>query len=271
MKYFVGLFIWILTASGFPTATEQSGSAQASKPHPADIRINHDVHIEDQSLLSIFFDVLNGTGLHGGFVEMAGCSRDPPKGRLQIDRGATVRQAMDALVAAKPDYQWELRDGAVNLMPRSGVPLLNTRIAQFEMDATGLTIEAVLQELLRLPEVRERQAALGLESGTHVGPGGGGLEINPVPRPPVPVHVNLQNLSLQDAFNKVAGISPDGGWIYRENDCNGARTFIVYAKLDDADAAAAKKASTELQAPAQKDPVPRRYLVTRLPTLISGR
>jgi len=229
MRYFVRLLTWILIVSGCPMATEQLDAAQASSPEPADIRIDHDVHVEDLRLEFILFGVLHGTGLHGGFVEMTDCSRDLPKGRLQIDQGATVQQAMDALVAANPGYRWELKDGAVNLMPLGGVPLLDTRIAQFQMDATGLTIEAVLQELLKLPEVRERQAKLGLESGTHAGPGGrgAGLEINPVPRQPVPVHVSLQNLSLQEAFNKVVGISPDGGWIYRETDCNGAKTFIV--------------------------------------------
>jgi hypothetical protein len=199
----------------FGLATEQLSTAQASRPQPADIRIDHDELVEDLRLDFIFSGVLQGTGLHGGFVEMTGCSGDLPKGRLQIKQGATVRQAMDALVAAKPTYRWELKDGVVNLMPRGGASLLDTRIARFQMDATGLAVGAVLQDLLALPEVRERQAALGLKSGTHAGPGGGGggLEINPVPRQPVPVHVNLQNLSLQEAFNKVVESSPDGGWI----------------------------------------------------------
>jgi hypothetical protein len=234
MRYFVGLFISILISSAWPIATQQLDVAQASIPGPADIRINHDVLVEDQRLGFIFLGVLHGTGLHGGFVERTGCSGVLPKGRLQINQGATVRQAMDALVAANPGYQWELKDDVVNLMPRGGAPLLDTRIAKFQMDATVLAVGAVLQDLLRLPEVREREAALGLKGGIHAGPGGGGggIEIHPVPRKPVPVHVNLQNLSLQEAFNKVVGISPDGGWIYRETDCNGAKTYIVEMASD---------------------------------------
>lgn len=234
MKHFVSFSIWILLAFGCPLATEQLGAAQANKPKPADIRINHDVLLEDQRLEFIFSGVLHGTGLDGGFVEKTDCSGVLPKGRLQIKQGVTIRQAMDALVTANPGYKWEMKDGAVNLMPLGGVPLLDTRIAKFQMDATGLTIGAVLQDLLSLPEVRERQAALGLESGTHAGPGGGGggLVLHPILRQPVPLHINLQNLSLREAFNKVAGISPNGGWIYRETDCSGAKTFTVEVASD---------------------------------------
>jgi hypothetical protein len=136
---------------------------------------------------------------------------------------------MDALVTANPGYKWELKDGAVNLLPRGGSPLLDARVAKFQMDATDLTIGAVLQELPTLPEVRKREIALGLRGGVHAGPGGGGAGVNihPIPRLPVTVHFNLRNLSLQEAFNKVAETSPGGGWIYRETDCNGAKTFIV--------------------------------------------
>jgi hypothetical protein len=133
---------------------------------------------------------------------------------------------MNALVAANPGYQWDFRDGAVNLTPRSGALLLHTMVATFQKDATDRQIPAVLGDLLRLPEVRERANTLGLSPGTGYG-GLGAADINPVPRQPVPIHVILQNLSLQDAFNKVVGFSPDGVWIYRETECNGAKTFVV--------------------------------------------
>jgi len=229
MKHFISFSIWILIASGCPMATEQLSAAQANKPLPAVIPINHDVLVEDQRLAFVLSDVLHGTGLHGGFVEMTDCSGDLPKGRLQIKQGLTVQQAMDALVAANPGYQWELKGGVVNLVPRGGAPLLDTRIAKFQMDATGLTMEAVLQDLVRLPEVREREAALGLKGGIHAGLGGGGaaLERYPVPRQPVPVRFNLEDLSLQEAFNKIVEASPEGVWIYRETNCNGAKTYIV--------------------------------------------
>ncbi len=225
MKHFIGLFTSIMIASGCPTVAQQLGAAPVNKPQPADIRINHDVLVEDQRLGFIFLDVLHGTGLPGGFVEMAGCS-DLPKGRLQIEQGATVRQAMDALVAANPGYKWELKNGAVDLVPRGGVPLLRTRIAKFQMNATDNAIPAVLQEVLKLPEVRKREAALGIKQGPGQG-GPGAIEKHPVPKKPVPVQIDVQNVSLQEAFNKIVQASTKGAWVYRETDCNGAKTFVV--------------------------------------------
>jgi hypothetical protein len=138
---------------------------------------------------------------------------------------------MDALVAANPGYKWELRDGVVNMVPISGAPLLNTRISRFEMAATEMQIPAVVEDVLRLPEVRERETAIGVKEG----PGQGGLssgEVHPIPRQPVPVHVDLENLLLQDAFNKIVRVSPKWIWIYHENSCNGAKTFIVEVASD---------------------------------------
>lgn len=230
MKYFIGLFTWILIASGWSIATQQLEAAQINKPQLADIRIDHDVHVENWRMLDIFLYLLRGTGLRGGFVEIAACS-DFPKGRLQIKPGLTIRQAMDALVAANPSYEWELKDGVVNLMPQGGAPLLHTRIAKFQIDATDRETEAIFQDMLRFPEVRESEASLGLQQGMSGGGLSGG-KVNPFPKEPVPIHIDLHNLSLLTAFNKIVQASPKGVWIYHETDCNGAKTFTVEVASD---------------------------------------
>jgi hypothetical protein len=230
VKRFNGLFTSILIAFGWPMAAQQFGAAQPNKPQPADIQINHDVFAEGQRLEYIFGEVLQGTGLRGGLAERAGCS-NLTEGRLKIKQGATVRQAMDALVAANPGYRWELQDGVVNLMPRDGVPLLGTKIAKFQMEATDREIEMVLQDVLRLHEVRERQAALGLKDGVHRG-GAEAVEEHPAPRQSLPVQVNVQNLSLREVFNKIMQAAAKGVWIYHETDCRGTKTFIVETASD---------------------------------------
>jgi hypothetical protein len=204
---------------------QQAKPAHVNKLQPTGIRINHDVLAENQRLEFIFLDVLRGTGLHGGFVEFASCS-GLPKGRLHIKQGVTLQYAMDALVAANPGYRWELKNGIVNLMPRRGAPLLHTRIARFKINVTDREIPALLQEVLRLPEVQKDKAALGLKDGIHQGHGEAVKE-HPVPRQPVPIRIDMQNLSLQDAFNKIVQASPKGVWIYHETDCDGAKTFTV--------------------------------------------
>jgi hypothetical protein len=111
-------------------------------------------------------------------------------------------------------------------MPRGGAPLLRTRIAKFHKDATDNEIPAVLQDVLRLPDVRKREALLGLKQAMSGGGLSGG-EAHPIRKPPVPVHFDLRSLTLQEAFNKIVQASPDKMWIYHENDCNGAKTFTV--------------------------------------------
>jgi len=125
---------------------------------------------------------------------------------------------MDALVAANPGYTWQWKDGIVNLAPQGGSSLLRTKITKFQRDATDLETEAVLNDVLRLPEVRTREASLGLKQVMS----GGGLAAgkdHPVPRQPVPIHIDIRNLSLQNAFNEIVKAVPKGTWLYLEKDC----------------------------------------------------
>jgi hypothetical protein len=230
VKYFVSLFTWIAIASCWPIPAQQIESAQVNNPRPADIRIDHDVRVENWRVLDIFLNLLRGTGLHGGFVEIARCS-DLPKGRLDIKRGASIQQAMDALVAANPGYQWDLKDGVVNLMPRGSAPLLHTKIARFQMSATDRESLLAIGDVLALPEVRNREAALGLTEGPgQVGLFGG--ESHPAAKKPVPFQVNVQNLMLQDVLNAIAQATPRGVWLYHETDCNGTKTYFVQLTSD---------------------------------------
>jgi hypothetical protein len=133
---------------------------------------------------------------------------------------------MNTLVAANPNYRWWLELGVVNLIPREGVPLLGTKIGNFQMDATDREIPAVLQDLVWLPEVQKRAAELGLKPGFGQG-GPSAVPLHPVPREPVPIHISLQNLSLRDALNKVVQSSGHMIWIYHERDCNAVKTYTV--------------------------------------------
>ena len=226
MKFLIGFFVSTLFLSAGPAAERQSDTGLVDSPQPANIRIDHDIVAENQPVSSILQDVLRGTGVPGGFAQIAVCS-DVPKGRLKLKQGTTIREAMDAFIATNPNYRWRLQGGVVNLMPRDDVPLLDTKIVEFDKDATDREIPAVLQDMLGLDEVRKRAAALGLKEGFWQG-GPGAVEEHPVPRQPVPVHISLRNVSLRDAFNEVVRTSGKGVlWIYYETDCNGERTYIV--------------------------------------------
>lgn len=226
MKNLTFLFISVLIAVGLPLAAQQSeAAAQINKPKLADIRVAHNISAENQPMRFIFLDVLRGTGIHGGLVEMAGCS-GASKGRLVVSQGVSVPQAMNALVAANPGYRWEQRAGVINLITRDDIPLLRTRIASFQTNATNQGIRAVLQDVLGLPEVRERETALGLTQESGQG-GPSVIKKHPVPQQHVSVPINVQNASLRDVFNQIVQTSQNGVWIYRETNCNGAKTFTV--------------------------------------------
>jgi len=231
MKRLISFSVLVLVLAAGPMAVCQVGTAGSDELQLARIRINHDVVVEDQRVLNIFLDVLRDTGVNGGFVDMTGCS-DLAQGTLNLKQGMTVREAMDTLVAANPSYEWRLEDGVVVLMPRAGVPvLLDTKIRKFQMDAKDREIPAVLQELLRLPEVREHANQLSLKPA--LGQGGPGVyEERPVQKEPARVHANWQNLSLLDAFNRIVRMSRKTVWIYRETDCNGDKTYVVETASD---------------------------------------
>jgi hypothetical protein len=227
MKYLLNFAAWMLILSGLPMAAQQSQPAQVTQPLPADIRIGHDVHVENGPLLGIFKDILRGTGIYGGFVDTTNCEDQPKGHHLQIETGMTVQQAMDALVAANPGYRWQMSDGVVNLMPQNPSPLLLTRIPKFEIKATDREIPAVLNELLRLPAVLAREAALGIKDGPVSGVGLSSS--GPVPKPPVPIEINLRNVSLLEAFNKIIVHAPPGAmWISGEGLCGGQKSFGIH-------------------------------------------
>jgi hypothetical protein len=148
-------------------------------------------------------------------------------GATYLKQGVTIHEAMDALVAANPSYHWSLDDGIVTLTPRVGVAFLQTKIAHFQMDTTDDGASLIIQDILRLPEVRQGESRLGLKKGLGQGGGPTVVDEHPLPRQPVPLHINVQNTSLQGAFNKAVRAVPRGIWVYLETDCSGDMTYTV--------------------------------------------
>jgi hypothetical protein len=230
MKRHISFSVLVLVLTAEPMALCQAEAVASGELQPGNIRIDHGVLTENQPILRIFLGVLRGTGLNGGFAEIAGCS-DEPEGSLRLRPGITVREAMDALVAANPNYQWDFKDGVVELMPRVDVPLLHVKIGKFQVDSTERETPAILEGLLRLPEVRARAAQLDLKPG--LGQGGPGVyDEHPVHREPARIHANWQNLSLLEALNGIVRASRKAVWIYRETDCSGDKTYSIEAASD---------------------------------------
>ena len=180
-----------------------------------------------RSMREIFQLALESARVPGGSAVLFGCEAQEPVAIIPIlTPDATVRQALDAIVRANPAYRWELDNGAINLLPAAGEPLLlKTRIPRFH--AHGLkSISAAIDQLEQMPEVRQRMADLGLSHGTiyFAGP------VNP--NPPPAFDVTCDGLSLREVLNEVARRSTGAQyWEYHEAHC-GSRNDMVIITLE---------------------------------------
>jgi hypothetical protein len=222
-------FVAILVLSSLiplmTTVCSQSGASTASQM--ANARVIGDVHAQAKEIPLVLGDVLRGTDLSGGVAEEMDCST-LPTAQLDVKQGTPVQDAMDSLVAENPRYRWIRDTNVVNVMATIEFQLLSTKIPSFELETTdGTRARVVLNELLNLPQVRQRAAELNLKPGLQQG----GLEALRRPgypqKTPRPIRLSLHDVSLQEAFNSVVRIYGNTIWIYEERQCNGERTYLA--------------------------------------------
>jgi len=155
---------------------------------------------------------------------LEGCGSQPQK--LVRVRGKTLRDVLDSIVQGDPVYQWEVRDGVVNLFPKAGLPpLLKTRLTSFDSGDATSGASAVAQ-LFALPEVREAAAKLGLVQAL-VSSGLGALGPGGAPVNKQPLSVQLSHVTLLEALNAIVRRAGRGVWQYTETHCEGTRSFQV--------------------------------------------
>lgn len=172
---------------------------------------------------SVVGSILLDTAIPAGVVQLFPNCASESEIHLKVGPAETVRQALDALVTANPLYRWMLRDGLVIVSPSAGAPsILKTKVRAFRW--SGTTHDGApsvpLNKIIQMPEIRRQFGELRLSPGVHQGPGTQEVEINPVPRPATPIDINVQNLSLMDAFSAVIRAYGHGRWIYTETKCN---------------------------------------------------
>jgi hypothetical protein len=223
----------VLLLSGCDAWTTAQGTAVLAATlddsQTVDIPIDHDIYGSElpHALLG---EILGGTGIPGGVAQLEGCSGVPAVVSTKAKKGTTIRQALDAFVVGNPGYQWLLEGGVVNLIPKNApLALLNTRIHGLQLSTTDrqTTAGAILDDLVRLPEVRLRAAELELQPkviqdfflGVH--------REHPEPINPVPIVISLKNVPLREALNSVVRAYGNTIWIYVEHECNGGKQYLV--------------------------------------------
>jgi hypothetical protein len=187
----VAIGLLVVLAAG--VALPQEGSPVLDRPFPQ----GNEGTIPVTLPMVIF---LQQSGLSGGIVVIDVCGENTPRLYWKAIQG-TIREALNDFQANNPEYRWELRGGALNLVPAAGTPpLLAATIKSFNLQTTdGQTSSALaLGMLLKLPEIQQAATALKLKAGLS----GGGLgaawdsssgKTPPPPPPPRPISVQLTN------------------------------------------------------------------------------
>ncbi len=232
MRRLTLLLAIMLTLGDAQTQASRSQDPKAKELRATDVSVTHDIDDKSQPFL-VLEDVVRGTGLPAGVAQVESCSGSVTPVQLNVRRGTAVRDAMEQIVTKSPSFRW-LADGQViNLIPASGLPLLDARVEHFELNTTDRkeAASAVLDDILRLPEIRRRAAELGLTPGIVQG-GPGAYDEHPAPKEPLPVRVSLNRVSLRDAFNQVVRSYGHTYWAYSERKCKGSKTFVVTTGAD---------------------------------------
>lgn len=143
--------------------------------------------------------------------------------------GPTLLDALQSIIKTDPQYRWEVRDDAVDLLPVGPAPpLLSVQIKQFDSkDATTLTDAASL--LLQTPEIREVEAKLGFNKNIN------SVQLGPYAVPPPGesrqperlLAVRLQNVTALDALNAIVRAHGHSVWVYREWHCRKSNGFRI--------------------------------------------
>jgi hypothetical protein len=160
----------------------------------------------------------------GGEALTQGCG-EPSGSAVRPSPASTLRKLLDEIIAADPDYRWEVDQGVVNLTPVRGVPdLLTLRIGEFDSgDAVDVTTAKTM--LFALPEVRKRAEELGFDQAVF---GSGPYGAPPPGTPPPPkLNVRLQDVTLFEALNALVRAHGHGLWIYHEIHCGSTNHFEV--------------------------------------------
>jgi len=154
-----------------------------------------------------FYASLNRARAPGGVVTMIGC-QDAVK-RSWKPQGQPLGMVLNELVGVDRSYRWEVQDGAINLLPTSGEPLLlQTHIGESNL-RTKSSLDALNQLMMR-SEIKEAMINLHLK---------GGLAIIMYSPSATEFSVSFKGGTLRQALNAIAIAKDSDIWDYRERHC----------------------------------------------------
>lgn len=220
---FTVILAFLVASRAFP----QTGSQILDQPFP------YDADRIARPGATILEFLRNGGGLSGGVVLLTDCNGNTPALHWKAKQGSTFRQVLNDLQAANPTYRWDLHGNVLNLVPTAGIPpLLSAKISSFSLQTTDqqTNAETALVTVGDLPEIRQAATALYISKAMYAG----GLEAvpdstlsQPRPKVPLPIYLQLKDVSLQDTLNAVAQAYGHTMWIYDQRACNRQATYKI--------------------------------------------
>jgi hypothetical protein len=178
------------------------------------------------STVNALTKTLNAAHVPGGVATAIFCGTEDRHDLTPL--GPTVRDALDSIVVANPQYRWFVDRGAVNLMPSAKeLSLLDVVIADFKVESSD-SQDDIVRRLLAVPEVKHSAKRLQLSRGfTEIG-------IRPLERPGSNASevkkgfiLHLQNVTLREALNAITRAHGSAVWSYQEKLCDESKEFSL--------------------------------------------
>lgn len=133
---------------------------------------------------------------------------------------ASLRGALDAIVAAEPQYKWVVEDDVINVLPRNqDLAFLDIRIAKVKIE-NAKTVHEALEQLLASPELQKGVARLN--SGSRLYRGGLGYfdsSDEDKSENPLRISISAENITVREALNDIARAHGSAIWSYTEHHC----------------------------------------------------
>jgi len=225
--FFVAPFFLLVATAGAqtdphsPVATKTGSAPALSVLHP---------ELELQGTTpAVFATLIREAGFSGGIaISNEQCSRGA-ESSISIPAGTRFDIALGQFASSTTMFEWQLRDGVVNLFPAGSIPaLLKVQIHRFEWDRAA-PVSEIIARLRRLPEVSEETLKLGLEEAPIEG-GANAICIRGDCRNKSQLESKIEvekGATLLTLLNRIVWAHSGSVWIYSEYHCDKGKLFSL--------------------------------------------
>ena len=225
MKIFASLTIvgvFALTMSGHTNQIPQTSPSERILEQQVS-----GINLTNITITNAMTTLLSSIGVPGGIAIVTKCGEDDKY--TFVLSGSTLRNALDAIVAANPQYTWQVDDGLVSVSLIDGPPpMLDFHISELRLRGARTTNEAVNQ-LFTIPEIQKRIEALRLNYGfNRIGVSELRSPNSAFSTEIQQYNLTLKNITVREALNAIARAHGKAVWEYRERNCNGKTEFQIH-------------------------------------------